>query len=51
MLLGSADIAETVVVVAAGAKYVGRRMVDVQDVWRLFAIAAVGRVVAGLAHR
>ena len=46
VLLGSADVAETVVVGRLVARYVGRRMRDVQDVWRLFAIAALGALVA-----
>jgi PAS domain S-box-containing protein len=47
-LLGLSDVAETVVVAALLARYVGRRMRDVMDVWRLFAIAALGALVAAL---
>ncbi len=45
-LLGLADVAETIIVATLISKYVGRRMVDVADVWRLFAIATVGALVA-----
>lgn len=47
-LLGLTDIAETLVVSALLVRYVGRRMRDVVDVWRLFAIAAVGATLAAL---
>jgi PAS domain S-box-containing protein len=47
-LLGLSDVAETVVVAALLVRYVGRRMRDVMDVWRLFAIAALGALVAAL---
>ena len=45
-LLGLADLAETIVVAILVTKYVGRRIVDVADVWRLFGIATVGALVA-----
>ena len=45
-LLGLSDVAETAVVTALVSRYVGRRLVDVIDVWRLFAIAAAGAVVS-----
>jgi len=45
-LLGLADIAETLVVVVLVTRFVGRRLDDVQDVWRLFVIAASGALVA-----
>ncbi len=45
-LLGLADGAETIVVAILVRKYVGRRIVDVADVWRLFGIATVGALVA-----
>ncbi len=48
VLLGVADAAETAVVVALLIRYVGPRMNDVMDVWKLFAIATVGALVAGL---
>ncbi len=47
-LLGVSDIAETAVVAFLVSKYIGRRMVDVQAAWRLFAIAAAGAVVAAV---
>ena len=45
-LLGLADGAETIVVAILVRRYVGRRIVDVADVWRLFGIATVGALVA-----
>ena len=47
-LLGISDIAETAVVAFLVSRYIGPRMVDVQDAWRLFAIAAAGAVVAAV---
>ncbi len=47
-LLGVADVAETIFVTTLLIRYVGKRMDDVMDVWRLFTIAAGGAVVAGL---
>ena len=46
--LGLADVAETAVAAALVSRYVGRRMVDVNDVWRLFGIAIVSALVAAL---
>jgi PAS domain S-box-containing protein len=45
-LLGLADIVETILVAVLVTRFVGRRMKDVVDVWKLFAIAALGSVVA-----
>ena len=45
-LLGLADLAETIIVATLVTKYVGRRIVDVADVWRLFGIATVGALAA-----
>ncbi len=45
-LLGLSDLAETATVCLLVTRYVGRRLVDVLDVWRLFAIAALGALVA-----
>ncbi len=47
-LLGISDIAETAVVAYLVSKYIGRRMVDTQAAWRLFAIAIAGAAVAAL---
>ncbi len=47
-LLGVSDIAETAVVAYLVVTYIGRRLVDVQDVWQLFAIATAGAAVAAL---
>ena len=47
-LLGVADTVEVVLVGWLVLRLIGRRMRDVKDVWRLFAIAAVGALVAGL---
>jgi PAS domain S-box-containing protein len=47
-LLGLADLAETVVVAALVVRYIGRRLTDVYDVWRLFAIATAGALVAAV---
>jgi PAS domain S-box-containing protein len=46
--LGVADLAETVVVVVLIRRHIGNRLVDVQGVWKLFAIAALGAAVAAL---
>ena len=48
LLLGLSDVAETALVVVLLGRFVGRRLRSVQDVWRLFAIATLGAVVAGL---
>ncbi|MET0838347.1 MAG: PAS domain S-box protein [Marmoricola sp.] len=48
LLLGVADSAEAVVVAALISRYIGRRMRDVQEVWRLFAITTLGAFVAGV---
>jgi PAS domain S-box-containing protein len=48
VLLGASDVAETVVVALLVRRYIGRRLVDVLDVWRLFAIAAAGAFVAAI---
>ncbi len=45
-LLGLADVAETIIVATLIRKYVGRRIEDIADVWRLFAIAMSGAMVA-----
>ena len=45
-LLGLADIAETILVAVLVTRFVGRRMWDVIDVWKLFGIAALGALVA-----
>jgi PAS domain S-box-containing protein len=45
-LLGLADLSETFIVATLITRYVGRRMSDVVDVWRLFGIATVGALVA-----
>ncbi len=47
-LLGLSDVAETAVVAFLVVTYIGRRLVDVMDVWQLFAIATGGAVVAAL---
>ena len=47
-LLGLADSAEVVLVATLVMRFIGRRMRDVQDAWRLFAIAAAGAITAGL---
>ncbi len=47
-LLGLVDVIETVVVASLLVRYVGRRITDVQDVWRLLGIATLGGVVASL---
>jgi PAS domain S-box-containing protein len=46
VLLGLCDVAELVVVSLLLAKYVGRRMDDVVDVWKLCVIAGVGALAA-----
>lgn len=48
LLFGVADVAETWLVAALVVRYIGPRMTDLIDVWRLFAIAAAGAVVAAL---
>lgn len=45
-LLGLSDLAETALVAFLVVAFIGRRMVDVHDVWRLFAIATAGALVA-----
>lgn len=45
-LLGLADLGETVLVATLVVTYIGRRLTDVYDVWRLFAIATAGALVA-----
>ena len=45
-LLGLADVAETIIVATLIRRYVGRHIEDVADVWRLFAIATAGALVA-----
>ena len=45
-LLGLADIAETILVAVLVSRFIGRRMKDVVDVWKLFGIAAIGSLVA-----
>jgi PAS domain S-box-containing protein len=45
-LLGTADVAETIVVAALVVRYIGPRLVDVHDVWKLFGIATAGAAVA-----
>jgi PAS domain S-box-containing protein len=47
-LLGLTDTVEVAMVGWLVARFLGRRMRDVQDVWRLFAIAAAGALVAGV---
>jgi PAS domain S-box-containing protein len=47
-LLGLSDVAETVVVVVLVRRHIGRRLEDVYAVWRLFAIATVGALIAAL---
>jgi PAS domain S-box-containing protein len=47
-LLGVADVAETAVVAGLLVRYVGRRMRDVMDVWRLLLVACAGALVAGV---
>jgi PAS domain S-box-containing protein len=47
-LLAFFDLLETVVVAVLLRRYVGRRMDDIQDVWRLFGIATLGTVFAAL---
>ncbi len=47
-LLGLSDTVEVALVGWLVVRFLGRRMRDVQDVWRLFAIAAAGAVVAGV---
>ncbi len=44
-LLSLSDLAETVIVTTLISRFIGRRLDDVQDVWRLFAIAAAGALV------
>ena len=48
LLLGIADSVEVVVVAALISRLIGRRMRDVQDVWRLFGIATIGALIAGV---
>jgi PAS domain S-box-containing protein len=45
-LLGLSDVAETVLVVALVSRYVGPRLRDLEDVWRLFAATLAGAAVA-----
>ena len=45
-LLGVADVTETIIVATLIRKYVGRYIEDIADVWRLFAIATAGALVA-----
>lgn len=47
VLLGLADVAETALAATLLQRYVGRRMVDVHDVWRVFAIAAFSALAGG----
>ena len=47
-LLGLADSVEVALVATLVIRFIGRRMRDVQDAWRLFAIAAAGAITAGL---
>jgi PAS domain S-box-containing protein len=47
-LLGLADVAETVVVTTLIARFIGRRLVDVVHVWKLFVIATLGALVAAV---
>ncbi|MCW2760251.1 MAG: sensor signal transduction histidine kinase [Marmoricola sp.] len=46
VLLGLSDVAETTVVALLVVRYIGRRLDDVMDVWKLFAIATAGALVA-----
>ena len=49
---GCADAAEAALVAGCSARVlIGRRIRDVQDVWRLFAIAVTGALVAGSLRR
>jgi len=48
VLLGAADVAETIVVAALVVRYIGSRLVDVHDVWKLFGIATTGAAVASI---
>ena len=47
-LLGLADLSETIIVAVLITRYVGPRMSDVVDVWRLFGIATIGALVAAI---
>jgi PAS domain S-box-containing protein len=47
-LLGLADLSETIIVAVLITRYIGHRMSDVVDVWRLFGIAAIGALVAAI---
>ena len=47
-LLGVADSVEVALVATLVVRFIGRRMRDVQDAWRLFAIAAAGAITAGV---
>jgi PAS domain S-box-containing protein len=47
-LLGLSDLVETVVAATLVGRYIGRRMVDVNDVWRLFGIAILSAFCAAL---
>ena len=47
-LLGLADSVEVALVATLVIRFIGPRMRDVQDAWRLFAIAALGATTAGL---
>ena len=46
VLLGVSDVVETVVVAVLVTRYIGRRLSDVVDVWRLFGIATLGALLA-----
>ncbi len=48
VLLGLADTIEVALVGWLVLRFIGRRMRDVNDVWRLFAIATTGATTAGL---
>ncbi len=47
-LLGLADSVEVALVGWLIIRFIGRRLRDVNDVWRLFAIAAAGAITAGV---
>ena len=47
-LLGLADLSETIIVAVLITRYIGPRMSDVVDVWRLFGIATIGALVAAI---
>ncbi len=48
LLLGVSDVAETILLAYLVVAHIGSRLDDVYDVWRLFAIAAAGALVAAL---